>query len=119
MKELRVKLQRKNRRTIRVRRKIQEQFGRPRLSIFRSNKHLYAQIIDDAKGVTLLAVTEKELDIKDSLTKVQKAEQLGGILAKKAAEKRINKVVFDKGPYRYHGRVKIFADAARSGGLQF
>lgn len=109
---------RKIRRIRRARKQISEHSERVRLSVFRSNKHFYAQIIDDVKDITLVAAGNK--DTKDEkLTKMQKAEELGKILAKKALAKKIKNVVFDKGGYRYHGRVKAFADAARKEGLEF
>lgn len=109
---------RKKRRTLRTRRKLLENIEYPRLSVFRSNMHIYAQVIDDKKGITLVSVHEKEL--KESTgTKSTRAERLGELIAVKALEKKIKKVVFDKGSYRYHGRVKAFAQGARKGGLNF
>lgn len=118
MKEIKIKLQRKKRRLSRVRKKIVASSKRPRLTVFRSNKHFYAQIIDDIKGITLTSAHENELEVKTG-TKTEKAEKLGTLLSQKAHEKKIQKVVFDKGSYKYHGRVKVFAQAAREGGLQF
>lgn len=97
---------------------------RPRLSIFRSNKSIYAQIIDDEKGRTLVAVNQKDLDKKtkkqkNEKTKTEKARMVGEILAKEALKKKIKAVVFDRGRYRYHGRVKVLAEGARKGGLSF
>lgn len=91
---------------------------KPRLSVFRSNEHLYAQIIDDSQGKTLASISEKVLG-KEKKTKTEKAKDLGIALAKIATEKKIKAVVFDKGAYKYHGRVKSFADGAREGGLTF
>lgn len=91
----------------RVRAKIRKLGDRPRLSVFRSNKFIYAQIIDDDKSVTLVAA------------KGEKASLVGEDLAKKAVAKKIKDVVFDRGSYKYHGRVKILAEAARKGGLNF
>ncbi len=115
--EEKTKRQRIVRRTQRTRKKLLAQKMWPRLSVFRSNTKLYAQIIDDSKGQTLVAVHEKELTT--SGTRVEKAGNLGELLGKKAVGKKISKVVFDKGSYRYHGRVKAFAEGARKGGLQF
>lgn len=109
MSEVNIKLQRRARRQARVRKKIAEVSSRPRLSIFKSNKYLYAQIIDDAKGHTLVAVNEKE--VKDGVG------ALGKLLATKAKEKKVKEVVFDRGRYKYHGKVKTFVEAAREGGL--
>jgi large subunit ribosomal protein L18 len=89
---------------------------RPRLSIFRSNKHIYAQIIDDKKGVTLASATDAK--IKKG-TKGEKATQVGTMIAEAAKAKKLDKVVFDRSGFRYMGRVKLLADAARAGGLQF
>jgi large subunit ribosomal protein L18 len=106
----------------RVRAKIHGTEERPRLSVFRSNKHIYAQIIDDEKGMTLVAASSKELEkeIKEKkINKSQIAFQVGKLLAEKAKEKNITKVVFDRGAYKYHGRVKQLADGARENGLIF
>lgn len=92
---------------LRVRAKIRRLGNRPRLSVFRSNKYIYAQIIDDAKSITLVAA------------KGDAADQVGSDLAKKAVTKKIKDVVFDRGSYKYHGRVKALAEAARKGGLNF
>ena len=90
---------------------------RPRLSVFRSNKHLYAQLIDDDKAVTLEATSDK--GFKGKYTKTDIAGMVGETLAKRAKTKKISKVVFDRGSYRYHGRVKALAEGARKGGLKF
>lgn len=116
--EEKIKIERAGRRKTRARKKLLAAKAWPRLSVFRSNTKMYAQVIDDTKGVTLVSVHEKEL--KDAAgTPVVKAENLGVLLAEKAIDKKIKQVVFDKGGYRYHGRVKAFADGARKGGLQF
>lgn len=116
--EEKIKQERINRRKARTRKKILALSTHPRLSVFRSNMHFYAQIIDDKKAVTLVSIHEKELGEKTG-TKIVKAERLGEALAKKAVAKKIKTVVFDKGSYRYHGRVKAFAAGARKGGLEF
>ncbi|MBI1863780.1 50S ribosomal protein L18 [Candidatus Woesebacteria bacterium] len=100
-----------------IRSKISGTATRPRLNIFKSNKYVYAQIIDDEKGHTLIGISQKS--IKDKGNKTQKAVILGEQLAEKALEKKIKKVVFDRGIYRYHGRIKALADAARKKGLIF
>ncbi len=116
--EEKIKQERAGRRKLRTRKKLLADKNWPRLSVFRSNTKFYAQVIDDKKGVTLVSVHEKEL--KDATgTRVLKAENLGVLLAQKALDQKISKVTFDKGGYRYHGRVKAFADGARKGGLQF
>lgn len=101
----------------RVRAKVSGTADAPRLNVFRSNKGLYLQLIDDVKGVTLLSVTEAE--IKEGKTKVEKAKVAGRLMAKKAQEKDIKKVVFDRGGYQYHGRTQAVAEGAREGGLEF
>ncbi len=108
----------KDRRAQRSRSQINQGQIRPRLSVFRSNKYIYAQIIDDKAGKTLVAVSIKELKdkVKD---KQQQARELGKVMAAKANKGKIKKVVFDKGPYKYHGRVKALAEGAREGGLDF
>ena len=95
---------------------------RPRLAVFRSNNHIYAQIIDDTVGNTLVAASTMEKDVKDSLEKtnnVEAATAVGTAIAKKALEKGITTVVFDRGGFIYHGKIQALADAAREAGLQF
>ena len=111
------------RRKARVRRQLRKVgSGRPRLSIYRSSKHIYAQIIDDAQGKTLAAASSLEKDLKSKLkTGADKAaaEAIGKLVAKRALKAGIETVVFDRGGYIYHGRVKALADGAREGGLKF
>lgn len=115
-----MKIQNKKiRRETRIRSKIKGTKERPRLSVFRSTKFFYGQLIDDEKNVTLLGVSEKHLGDKKKGVKVEKAKQLGLVLAQLASKKKITSVVFDKGSYKYHGRVKAFAEGAREGGLVF
>ena len=109
----------KQKRQKRVRAKIAGTKDKPRLSVFRSNRYLFAQLINDEKGQTLIGVSEKELSAGEKVNKTEKAKQLGTVLAKKALHKKINAVVFDRGSYLYHGRVKAFAEGAREGGLKF
>lgn len=105
----------------RVRAKIRGTSVCPRLSVFRSNKSIYTQIIDDERGETLTAVSEKELGNNPSKkeTKIVRARKVGQILAQKAKDRKIKTVVFDRGGYRYQGRVKSLAEGAREGGLVF
>ena len=113
----------RERRTFRVRNQVRRSAnGRPRLSVFRSNKHMYAQVIDDTAGQTLVSASTVEKDVagagsnggnKDAATKV------GQLIAQRAAEKGIKEVVFDRGRYKYHGRVAALAVAAREAGLEF
>ncbi len=97
--------------------------GRPRLSVFRSNCHIYAQVIDDAKGLTLAAASSLDQSLKGKLNKGgadrAAAEQVGALIAKRAIEAGVTEVVFDRGGYLFHGRVKSLADAVREGGLSF
>ncbi|MCX2722393.1 50S ribosomal protein L18 [Roseibium salinum] len=111
------------RRRDRVRRSIQKAAnGRPRLSIFRSSKQIYAQIIDDAKGHTIVSASTIEKDLKGSLktgADVAAAAAVGKLVAERAVAAGVKQVVFDRGGYMYHGRVRALADAAREGGLEF
>ena len=105
------------RRKLRARRKVRVAAGeRLRLSVFRSSKHIYAQIIDDSKGTTVAAASSAAVKTG---TKTDTAAAVGKALAEAAVAKGVSKVVFDRGQYRYHGRVKALADAAREGGLDF
>jgi large subunit ribosomal protein L18 len=111
------------RRTARTRRELKAvAYGRPRLSVFRSAKQIYAQIIDDATGHTLAAASSVEKEIKAKLktgSDVTAAKEIGKIAAERAIKAGIKQVVFDRGPYIYHGRVKALAEGAREGGLDF
>jgi large subunit ribosomal protein L18 len=112
-----------DRRKARIRRSIRAHaYGKPRLSVFRSSKQIYAQIIDDAKGVTLAAASSLEKDARSSLksgANIEAARTIGKQLAERAAAAGIKDVVFDRGAYMYHGRVKALAEGAREGGLNF
>lgn len=105
------------RRQKRTRAKFQSNGTMPRLSVHRSNVYMSAQLIDDAKGITLVGVSEKSLTTKG--TKTERAKALGLLLAEKAKRAKIQKAIFDRGSYRYHGRVKALAEGAREGGLEF
>lgn len=103
-----------------IRKKIAGTAQKPRLSVFRSNSDIYAQLIDDVSGQTLASASSKDKDIlAQSGTKSDKSKLVGGALARKATELGIKDVVFDRGGYLYHGRVKSLAEGAREGGLQF
>lgn len=112
-----------DRRKRRVRTRLKKLSGdRPRLSVFRSNCHIYAQVIDDAKGVTLAAASSLDESLKGKLkggADKAVAEQVGTLIAKRAIEAGVTEVVFDRGGYLFHGRVKSLADAVREGGLSF
>lgn len=107
------------RRHTRVRGKITGTVQRPRLNVYRSLNHIYAQIIDDVKGVTLVAASSVEKDFGMAGGNKGAAKKVGELIAKRAAEKGITEVVFDRGGYVYHGRVKELAEGAREGGLKF
>jgi large subunit ribosomal protein L18 len=122
------KQEKRHKRHRRLRAKMSGTKERPRLCVFRSNKHIYAQLIDDGKGKTLLAASDNELKQKGKKSSLKKAVGSGGtslafevgkLIAQKSLEKKIEKVVFDKGGYKYHGQVKALADGAREGGLKF
>ena len=103
----------------RVRRKVSGTAQRPRLAVFRSNKAIYCQVIDDSKGVTLAAASSRDDGFSASGTKSEVAKAVGQALAQRATEAGINTVVFDRGGYLFHGRVKALAEGAREGGLKF
>jgi large subunit ribosomal protein L18 len=110
------------RRHARVRQKIAGTSDVPRLSVFRSLKHIYAQIIDDQGGHTLVSASTLDADVRaqiDGLSKLEQAKLVGKRVAEKALSKGVTRVVFDRGGYAYHGRVKALADASREGGLVF
>jgi len=102
-----------------VRSKISGTPERPRLNVFRSEKHIYAQVIDDVGGVTLCSASSVEKDFGGSGSNKEGAKKVGELVAKRAVKKGIETVVFDRGGYIYHGRVKELAEAAREGGLKF
>jgi large subunit ribosomal protein L18 len=110
--------QRRLKRRRRVRAKVRGTAERPRISVFRSNRGVFAQLIDDDAGRTLAAVNWTEPDVR-TLSGVEQARRLGELLAERAREAGIDTVVFDRGGYQYHGRVKALADGAREGGLNF
>lgn len=104
----------------RIRRKISGSATKPRLSVFRSNSEIYAQIIDDVNGVTIASASSKDKDISaQKMNKVEKSKLVGEALARKAKDLGVTSVVFDRGGYLFHGRVKSLAEGAREGGLQF
>jgi len=112
----------RERRKFRIRRKISGTLERPRLSVFRSAKHIYAQVVDDAAGSTLAHASTLSADVKtaiDEVTKTGAAEKVGEAIARALIAKGIDKVVFDRNGYLYHGRVRALAEAARKAGLKF
>ncbi|ALS24876.1 MULTISPECIES: 50S ribosomal protein L18 [Paenibacillus] len=109
-------------RHLRVRKKIQGTAERPRLNIFRSSKHMYAQLIDDVKGVTLASASTQDKELREGIRNggnIEAATKVGALIAERAKKVGVDKVVFDRGGYLYHGRVKALADAAREAGLEF
>ncbi|WP_074048537.1 50S ribosomal protein L18 [Paenibacillus ihumii] len=109
-------------RHLRVRKKIQGTAARPRLNVFRSSKHIYAQLIDDVAGVTLASASTLDKELSGSITNggnVESASKVGELIAKRAQEKGFKNVVFDRGGYLYHGRIQALAEAAREAGLEF
>ncbi len=119
------KIEQEKRRGLRTRHKIRKsaiKADKCRLTVFRSNMHIYAQIIDDTKGITVFSASSLDKDMRVSLQKgwnLEAAEKVGQKLAEKAKKAGLTKVVFDRGPYLYHGRVKALATGARAGGLEF
>jgi large subunit ribosomal protein L18 len=106
----------------RVRKKVTGTGDKPRLNVFRSVKHIYAQVIDDASGATIIAASSTDKELKGKVStggNIDAAKTVGQLIAKRASDKGIAQVVFDRGGYLYHGRVKALADAAREGGLKF
>lgn len=106
----------------RVRSKVAGTAEKPRLSVFKSSKHIYAQIINDDEGLTLVSASTKSKDLQDQFagkTGIEKAEIIGNQIAEKAKEADIKTIVFDRNGYRYHGKLKAIAEAARKGGLDF
>ena len=116
-KELFARRQRRSRTQLR-----RKAIGRPRLSVFRSSEHIYAQVIDDAKGATVAAASSIDKGLKGKLktgANIEAAKEVGKLIAERAIAAGVKQVVFDRGAYMFHGRVKALADAAREGGLQF
>ncbi|HEX3594990.1 MAG TPA: 50S ribosomal protein L18 [Polyangiaceae bacterium] len=116
------KLTGRERRKLRIRTKISGSTERPRLSVFRSARHIYAQVVDDATGKTLASASTLSRDLKgaiDESDKTDAAKKVGALIAKICLDKSLDKVVFDRNGYLYHGRVKALADAAREAGLSF
>jgi large subunit ribosomal protein L18 len=116
------KLTGRQKRKFRIRSRISGSPDRPRLTVFRSSKHIYAQVVDDADGRTLAAASTRSRDLKGTLSdddKTTAAKKVGALIAKVCLERKIEKVVFDRNGYLYHGRIQAVADAARKAGLEF
>ncbi len=112
-----IKKAKRIRKHCRIRAKIKGTAARPRFSVFRSSKHLFVQLIDDEKNKTIVSASDQE--IKSKADKKVSVQELGKLIAQKAVDKKIKKVVFDRGGYKYHGQIKALADAAREAGLEF
>ena len=107
-------------RKARIRSVLEGNSSKPRMSIFRSNTHIYAQIVDDSMGVTIVAASTQEKEFRSkSSSNIEGAKLVGRLVAERALEKKISGVVFDRGGYLYHGKIKALADAARAAGLKF
>jgi len=117
--DIKEKRKKREQRRKRVRKKVKGTKERPRLCVVKSLKHIYAQIVDDTEGKVLSFASDLELNNKEGLKKVEIAREVGKLIAKKAKEKNIEKVCFDRSGYKYHGRVKALAEGAREGGLKF
>jgi large subunit ribosomal protein L18 len=113
----------RKRRHVRVRAKVSGTQARPRLNVFRSSAHMYCQVIDDSAGHTLVAASDLDEDVRkrlgDSATKTERAKAVGQVIAERAKSAGISAVVFDRGGFLYHGRIKAVAEGAREGGLEF
>jgi large subunit ribosomal protein L18 len=102
-----------------VRKFVRGSVDRPRLSVFRSNRYIYAQVVDDSAGTTLAAASSQEAPLRDRTLSTETAAEVGKVLAERATAAGVSKVVFDRGGFAFHGRIKALADAAREAGLEF
>jgi len=109
----------RQRRHTRVRKHLRGTAERPRLAVYRSNRYIYAQVIDDVQGHTLASASSQETDLRGSTLNIDTATKVGTLVGNRAKEAGVNAVVFDRGGYKYHGKVKALADAAREAGLEF
>ena len=109
----------RRRRHFRVRKKVHGTSNRPRLAVYRSNKYIYAQVIDDGEGRTLASASSREKKLSKKTLTIETAAEVGKLIGARAKDAGINSVIFDRGGYPYHGRVKALADAARESGLEF
>ncbi|MBN1699519.1 MAG: 50S ribosomal protein L18 [Spirochaetales bacterium] len=119
MKHVKEKIRRRVRRKIGIRKKIKGTEQCPRLSIYKSNKNVYLQVIDDIAGNTLVSASTLEKDLRKIKTTVKEAGKLGEVIGQRMKDKKISRIVFDRNGYKYHGVVKAIADAARKTGIQF
>lgn len=119
MDKLKKKLQRRSRIKQGIRKKLRGSASQPRLSVYRSNREIYAQVIDDDSGHTLVAASSKDAEIQEFANRIEQAKKVGALVAQRAKDSKIEKVVFDRNGYLFHGRVKALADGAKEGGLNF
>ena len=119
MKRIDAKIRRRNKRKIRIRKKIKGSAERPRMSIYKSNRYVYIQVIDDEKGHTITSASNKEKELSKIKSNVKEIGNLGEVISQRLKEKKISQVVFDRNGYKYHGIIKTVADAARKAGIQF
>jgi large subunit ribosomal protein L18 len=110
---------RRNRIHLRIRKHVNGTQERPRLSIYRSNRYIYGQLIDDVQGHTIISASSREDSIANDKNRIEQSKEVGKLLAKRAKDKKIDEIVFDRGGYLYHGRVKAFAEGVREGGIKF
>lgn len=118
MKRLRIKAKQRRQRKLRVRKKIQGTAERPRLTVFKSNKNIYLQVIDDTVGNTLLSASTLEKELSDLSVNKESAAKIGELISKRCQESKIQQVVFDRNGYKYHGIIQTIADSARKAGLK-
>jgi len=116
MKKITTKSDQRQRRHARIRARVTGTSVKPRLSIFKSNRHMYAQLIDDTTGATIIGISSEKADGKNM---TEKSKELGKMIAKVAISKNIAEIAFDRGGFKYTGKIKLFADSAREGGLKF
>jgi large subunit ribosomal protein L18 len=109
----------RDRRHTRVRKRVRGTAERPRLAVYRSNRYIYAQVIDDIQGRTLVAASSQETDLRSGALNVDTATKVGTLIGSRAKDAGVSSVVFDRGGYKYHGKIKALADAAREAGLEF
>jgi large subunit ribosomal protein L18 len=109
----------RDRRHVRVRKRVRGTAERPRLAVFRSNRYIYAQLIDDNKGTTLASASSQEATLRADALNIDTATKVGSLIGARAKEAGVTAVVFDRGGYKYHGKVKALAEAAREAGLEF
>ncbi|MBN2532608.1 MAG: 50S ribosomal protein L18 [Spirochaetales bacterium] len=119
MRKMEEKTRRRYRRRIRIRRKVRGITEKPRMTIYKSNKYIYIQVIDDKKGHTIASASNKEKEFIDIKSRVKDAGRLGEIIGKRLKEKNISGIVFDRNGYKYHGIIKVIADATRKAGIHF